>query len=46
MCVCVCVCVCVCRKIDNNDSSRRRDLLRGRHYSVSVLLNDHQDHEG
>ena len=30
---------------DNNDPSERRDLLRGRHYSVSVLLN-HQDHEG
>ena len=36
MCVCVyiyiyiyiCVCVCVCRKIDNNDPSGSRDLLR------------------
>ena len=47
MCVCVCVSVCVCveREIDNNDPSGRRDLLRGRHYSVSVLLNHHQDHD-
>ena len=36
----------ICRKIDKNDPSGRRDLLRGRHYSVSVLLNHHQYHEG
>ena len=35
----------ICRKIDNNDPSGRRDLLRGRHYSISVLLNHHQDYE-
>ena len=50
MCVCVCVCVrvcvCVCRKTDNKDPSGRNDLLTGRHYSVSVLLNHHHDHEG
>ena len=40
------VCVCVCRKPDNNDPSGRNDLLTGQHYSVSVLLNHHQDHEG
>ena len=42
----ICVCVCVCRKTDNNDPSGRNDLLTGQHYSVSVLLNHHQDHEG
>ena len=44
--MCVCVCVCVSRKTDNIDPSGRNDLLRGRHNSVSVLLNHHQDHEG
>ena len=44
--MCVCVCVCVCRKTDNNDPRGRNDLLTGQHYSVSVLLNHHQDHEG
>ena len=34
------------KKTDNNDPSGRNDLLRGRHYSVSVLLNHHQEHEG
>ena len=38
--------VCVCRKTDNNDPRGRNDLLTGQHYSVSVLLNHHQDHEG
>ena len=33
-------------KTDNNDPSGRNDLLTGWHYSVSVLLNHHQDHEG
>ena len=33
----------ICRKTDNNDPSGRNDLLRDRHYSVSVLLNHHQD---
>ena len=36
----------ICRKTDNNDPSGRNDLLTGWHYSVSVLLNHHQDHEG
>ena len=36
----------ICRKTDNNDPSGRKDLLTGRHYSVSVLLNHHQYHEG
>ena len=36
----------ICSKTDNNDPSGRRDLLRGRHYSVLVLLYHHQDHEG
>ena len=47
MCVCVFVfvCVCVCTKTDNNGPSGRNDLLRGRHYTVSILLNNHQDHE-
>ena len=34
------------RKTDNNDPSGRNDLLTSRHYSVSVLLRHHQDHEG
>ena len=36
----------ICSKTDNNDRSERRALLRGRHNSISVLLNHHQDHEG
>ena len=36
----------ICRKTDKNDPSGRNDLLTGQHYSVSVLLNHHQDHEG
>ena len=36
----------ICRKTDNNDPSGRNDLLTGQHYSVSVLLNHYQDHEG
>ena len=36
----------ICRKTGNNDPSGRNDLLTGRHYSVSVLLNHHQDQEG
>ena len=41
----MCVCVCVCRKTDDNNPSGRNDLSTGRHNSVSVLLNHHQDHE-
>ena len=33
------------RSIYNSNPSGRRDLSRSRHYSVSVLLNHHQDHE-
>ena len=36
----------ICRKTDNNNPSGRNDLLADQHYSVSVLLNHHQDHEG
>ena len=36
----------MCRKTDNNNPSGRNDLLTARHYSVSVLLNHHQDHGG
>ena len=35
----------ICRKTENNDPSGRNDLLRGRHYSVSILLKHHQGHE-
>ena len=38
--------MCVCRKTDNNDPSGRNDLLTGRHYSVSVLLNHHSPDDG
>ena len=41
----ICVCVCVCRKTDNNDPSGRNDLLTGRHNSVSIVMNHHQDHK-
>ena len=49
-CVCVYIYIYIyifiCRKTDNNYPSGRNDLLMGQHYSVSVLLSHHQDHEG
>ena len=48
MCVYIYIytCIYICRKTDNNDPSGRNDLLRDRHYSISLLLNHHEDREG
>ena len=44
----VCVCVCVCEEKLTSNSNRKWRFIekQSRHYSVSVLLNRHQDYEG
>ena len=58
VCVCVCVCVCACvwrerkrekerERIDNKVIQQERLIEeQRRQYSVSVLMNHHQDWEG
>ena len=36
----------ICRKMNNKAIQVEGEIYWGRHYSVSVLLNHHQDHEG